>query len=60
MLDIKSVEETALKELNEERLKKAKEQVKSQLKKIRDAKQIVANLERELNELYADIGSGIN
>lgn len=60
MIDIKSIQETAEREILEERSKKAKDKVKAQLKKIDDAEQIVVNLKRELDALYADIGAGIN
>lgn len=56
MFDVKKAKEEAEKEIAEERTKKAKELIKSKLRQIDQAKQILTNLERELDDLYADIG----
>lgn len=56
MLDIKKVKEEAEKELREERETEAKEEVKDKLKALDDARAIVRNLERELQDLYAELG----
>lgn len=56
MLDIKKVQEEAQKELVQERMEKAKRQVKSKLNEIENARRVVTNLERELEDLYAELG----
>lgn len=56
MIDIKQVKEEAEKEIREERMKVAKGKVKDKLTAIHKAEQIVANLKRELEDLYAEIG----
>lgn len=55
MIDIKKVQEEAEKEFNEEKMTKAKNRVKGKLKELESAKQIVRNLERELQDIYATI-----
>lgn len=55
MIDIKKVQEEANKELIEERMKKAKTLVKSKMEEINKAEKIVANLRRELEDLYGEI-----
>lgn len=55
-LDIKKVSEQAQKEVREEREAEAKEQVKDKLKELDDAKAVVRNVERELEDLYAELG----
>lgn len=60
MLDIKAVKDEAIKEITEEKMKKAKEAVKQKLRELDKARQVVTNIERELNELYVTIGAGIN
>lgn len=57
MIDVKKVKEEAEKEIMEERLKSAKIKVKKKLSEIDDAKLIVKNLERELVDLYDQIGT---
>jgi DNA anti-recombination protein RmuC len=56
MLDIKKVQEEAQQELVQERMEKAKKQVKSKLNEIATAEKVVANLKRELDDLYAELG----
>ena len=56
MIDITQVKVEAEKELREERMKDAKSRIKLQLTKIHAAKKIVANLERELEDLYVVVG----
>jgi DNA anti-recombination protein RmuC len=58
MFDIKKVQDEAAKEVAEERAKKAKESVKEKLRQIDKAKQIVSNLERELDDLYVQLSQG--
>lgn len=55
MLDLKKVREEAEKEHQEELSKNAKEAIKEKLIEIRNAKQIVKNLERELEDLELDM-----
>jgi hypothetical protein len=58
MIDIKKVQEEAQAEITEERTKKAKEKIKDLLRKKAQAEQVVKNIERELTDLYAQIGEG--
>lgn len=58
MLDVIKVQEEAEKEIREELTKKAKERIKGKFKQIADAKTIVANLEREYQDLLITIGDG--
>lgn len=58
MVDIKAVKEQAIKEVVEERTKKAVVALKAKLKQLDDARQIVKNLERETADLEASIGDG--
>jgi len=57
MFDIKSVEADAKKELAEEQGKVAKGKIKDHLKKLSNARLVVANLEREYEVLLQEIGS---
>lgn len=59
MLDVKKVQEEAEKEVREEQAKCAKEEVKKLLRKREQAKQVLANIERELVDVYAELGRGI-
>lgn len=58
MIDVKKVREEAEAEVREEEGKKAKEQIKQLLRRQAQAKQVVANIERELNDAYAELGRG--
>jgi DNA anti-recombination protein RmuC len=58
MIDIKKIQDQAATELRKEREEKAIKQVKGKLAQIENAKQIVSNLERELKDLYEQIGQG--
>lgn len=55
MFEVKGIQEEAAKELLEERKEVAKKKVKAKLKQIEDAKLIVRNLERELDDIYAEL-----
>lgn len=55
MLDIKKVKEDAKKEWLKEKEEDAKGLIKDKLVEVEDARKIVRNLERELEDLYADI-----
>lgn len=59
MFDIKKVKEDAEKEVREEREKAAKERIKAKLKDLDKARAIMKNIERELEDLYQDIGNTI-
>lgn len=56
MIDIKKVKEEAEKEFKEEKFKSAKAKVKSKLEELHKAKLVVANIQRELGDLYDEIG----
>jgi hypothetical protein len=56
MFDVKKVVEDAKKEVAEEAAKVAKSRVKDKLLLLEKAKKVVANLERELEDLYAELG----
>lgn len=58
MLDLNKVKSEAEAEVREEQMKKAKESIKALLRKLAQAKEVVANIERELNDAYAEIGQG--
>lgn len=58
MFDIKKAKAEAEKELSEERVKLAKEKIKSKLREIDRAEKIVVNLQRELEDLYVELGNG--
>jgi len=55
MIDISKVKEEAEKEVAEEKIKAAKTLVKDKLKELDDAKEVVRNVQRELEDLYAEI-----
>lgn len=55
MIDIKQVQDEAKKEFLEEKVKKAKTLVKAKMEEISKAEKVVANLRRELEDLYAEI-----
>lgn len=58
MIDIKAVTEQAKKEINEARSKKAVEALKRKYNDLENAKQVVKNIEREIEDLTASIGDG--
>lgn len=58
MLDIKKVKEDAERELREENEKKAKESLKVLMRKREQAKQVLANIDREIADAYAELGQG--
>lgn len=58
MIDIKSVKEEARKEIAEEQGKKAKDALKRKLRDLEAAKQIVRNIEREIEDIEASIADG--
>ena len=58
MFDIKAVREAARKEIAEEQSKKAKDALKAKLRNLEAAKQVVRNIEREIEDLEASIADG--
>lgn len=56
MLDVNKVKEEAEREHREEAMKVAKEKLKLKFRERDKAKQVVANIEREIEDLYAHIG----
>lgn len=57
-LDVKKVAEDAARELREEKIAEGKKRIKEVLKKLDAAKQVVANIERERDDLLASIAEG--
>lgn len=57
---IKTIADEAAAELREERVTKAKKEIKVKLREIADAETIVKNLKRELEELYVEIGAELS
>lgn len=57
-MDFDKLKSAAEAELNEEVSEKAKIIVKRKLKELQSAKQMVKNIEREIEELAADINDG--
>jgi hypothetical protein len=55
MFDIKKVIEDAQKEVSEEKISEAKRRIKQKLKERDTAKKILANINRELEDLYAEL-----
>jgi hypothetical protein len=58
LVDIKTVEAQARKEVNEEASKVAVNALKRKMKQLADAQQIVKNIERELDDIRASITEG--
>lgn len=54
-MDITKIKSEALKEIQEEKATKAKGQIKAKLKQLEDARLIVRNIERELEDLYDEL-----
>lgn len=59
MFDIKKVQEEAEKEIMDEKLLVAKKRIKSKLNERESAKRILANIEREIDDLYVELGESI-
>ena len=57
-LDFKKIKEDAQKEFDEERETVAKRKIKAKLKELDTAKQVVKNLERELEDLEDELQQG--
>jgi hypothetical protein len=57
MMDINKVKAEAEAEVREEQMKRAKERIKCKLRELESAKKIVGNIQRELDDLYVEIGN---
>lgn len=55
MFDIKEVKKKAQEEYREERMKEATKKIKAKMKELDNAKLIVRNLERELQDLEIEL-----
>lgn len=58
MLDVKKIIADAEAEVREEQMRLAKDKIKILLRKKEQARQVQANIERELNDAYAELGQG--
>jgi hypothetical protein len=58
VIDIKSIEEDARKEVREKTQSRAKKAVVTKLEQIQTAEQVLANLRREYDDLVASIADG--
>jgi uncharacterized membrane protein len=58
MIDIKAVKDQAVKEVTEEKQKKAVAALKGKMRQLEDARQIVRNIEREIEDLEASLADG--
>ena len=54
-MDAKQIKVQAQREFEEERCKEAKEKIKKKLKDLATAKKVVANIERELQDLEDEL-----
>jgi F0F1-type ATP synthase epsilon subunit len=59
MFDIKKAKEEAEKELAIEKGEKAKKRIKEKLSQMDAAKKVVQNIERELEDLYVELGQSL-
>ena len=55
MFDIKKAQDEAKKEIAEEQAGNAKDKIKCKLRELSRGKKIVANIERELEDLYVEL-----
>jgi len=58
MIELKAIQQEAEAELKKEFADKAKAKIKAKMRDLETAKRVVANLERELQDVYAEIGTG--
>lgn len=56
MFDVKKVQEEAQKEVHEERMKAVKEKLKTKMRDLEKARQVVRTLEREIELFLVEIG----
>lgn len=56
MFDVKKASEEAAAEIQKEKAEKAKGRIKEKLVLIDKAEKVVANLKRELEDLYGELG----
>lgn len=59
MFDIKKAKAEAEKELATEKGEKAKKRIKEKLAQLDAAKRVVQNIDRELEDLYVELGQSI-
>jgi len=59
MFDIKKAKEEAEKELAQEKGEKAKKRIKEKLTQLDSAKKVIQNIERELEDLYVELGQSL-
>lgn len=57
-IDVNELRKEAEVELQEERVKDAKRRIKSKLTELQRAEKVVANIKRELEDLYDEIRQG--
>lgn len=58
LIDIKNIKDEAAQELRAEVTRKAKEALKGKLRNLENARQIVRNIEREIEDIEASIADG--
>jgi hypothetical protein len=58
LIDIKNIKAEALKEINAEKAEVAKKALIKQLRLLSDAKDVVSNIERSIQDLEASIADG--
>lgn len=58
LIDIKNIKDEAAQELRAEVTRKAKEALKCKLRNLENARQIVRNIEREIEDIEASIADG--
>lgn len=56
--ELREIAGEAMDELRDETRTEAKKRIKAKLRQIRDAEKVVANLRRELDDLYAELAEG--
>jgi len=59
MFDIKKAKEEAEKEIAQEKGEKAKKRIKEKMAALDTAKKVVQNIERELDDLYVELGQSL-
>lgn len=59
MFDIKKAKAEAEKEIADEKAVEAKKRIKEKMKLRDQAKKVLANIEREIEDLYAELGQDV-
>ena len=57
-MDLEKLKKEAEAEFADEELAEAKEEIKELLRKRASAQQVLKNIEREINDVYAELGKG--